>query len=298
MITQAKIHGPIKHGDYHKQTAQRGDVDYIMSQSELKIFNENPWKWRNGHKLKPSKEMAFGSLVDCLVLTPDEYVDRFVIEPDTYPSAKEGDKPWSNNATFCKAWHKEQKASGKTIITPEQLSNANLVVQKLNDHPIISTVLKGCSTQVAISAVWDADGFKIPLRGCIDIAPIADPFTQWLFDLKVYESANPRKWANSVYDYALDVQAALYLDIWNAAIPAGEAFRNSFGHVIVEPESPFFMCPRMLSTSFIEAGRAKYESALRLYCECLADNHWPGYSESTLDDMPGIGICEPSAYML
>lgn len=297
MITNASILGPIKHGDYHKQDVQRGDPAYIMSQSELKVFNENPWKWRNGYRLKPSKEMSFGSLVDCLLLTPDDYASRFVVQPATYPAAKGEEKPWSNNATFCRDWNAEQKAKGLTVISPYELDAANFIREKAAQHPVIGTVLFGCESQVAISAVWqDESGIKVPLRGCIDIAPVGK-FETWLFDLKVYASANPRQWANSVFDHALDVQAAMYLDIWNNVSRFVGTPRNAFGHIIVEPDAPFFMCPRMLSTSFIEAGREKYESALRLYCQCLKENKWPGYSEQTLEETE-IGICEPSAYML
>jgi hypothetical protein len=265
---------------YKRQDAKRGDRAFIMSRGELVEFNTCPIRWRNGYREDGTKETEWGSLVDCVLLDNDNFYDRYAIAPAEYPVTKKGVctgemKPWNWNATFCDEWRAAEEARGKEVIKAERYSAAVQAVEVLKADEDVFTLLRCSKKQVMIQGVYhDADTqIDVTVRGLIDLLPL-EHFTDSLVDLKTCNSAAPRPWAKAVYDYAYDQQAALYLDLYNAA--TGED-RNIFRHVIQESYPPYQFEKRMLSTDFIRIGRTRYVKALKRYCACLQSGVWTGY---------------------
>ena len=64
---------------------KRGEKSFVMSRTELVAFAENPAKWiAGGETREETKAMTFGSILDCLTTTPDAFLKRFIVAPDTY----------------------------------------------------------------------------------------------------------------------------------------------------------------------------------------------------------------------
>jgi len=70
-------------------------ADQIVSKSMLWKFAKNPRRYRDSPPMTITDAMRWGSLVDCMALTPDRFASSYAITPETYPSAKEGPKPWN-----------------------------------------------------------------------------------------------------------------------------------------------------------------------------------------------------------
>ncbi len=299
---------------YHApQKARRGSPEFVMSRSQLERFAQCPRKWIRGAETESTAAMSWGSLVDCLVLTPQHFEAVYAIAPTTYettgmmcPVCKSVTdskkcrtcktdriespvrKDWNLNSETCQEWVKAQQTAGKTITSEGRVSDAWKAIARLNEDEEIKAILDCSKRQVAVNVEWHDDSeIVVPFHCLLDLVPDPkSPFGDTIFDLKTTDSADGAKWAKTVYNWNLAFQAALYLDAMNAS--AGTKYRN-FGHVISEADEPYECTHRLLSAEFLDLGRADYMAALKRYCRCLKSNIWPGFDTD---------IVEPSAWMV
>jgi hypothetical protein len=272
MFTNCKI---VKAGanqvEYRAQNCKRGDAGYIVSRSDLTDIRRCPHKWRYADTTSDngSKSTEWGNLIDALLLCNG---DNIAVTPETYESSDGKIKPWNWNANTCKAWRTEN--IGKIITNPSDKRLAEYAVSMIKNDSTIAPVLDKASCQVWIAGEWRADGLAIPVRALVDIVPKHIPV---LVDLKTTKSASLRDFARSIYFYGYHVQAAMYLDMWNAAVPDDK--RTGFYHIVQENEYPYETAKRRLDNNWIQLGRAEYKKALEIYAQCLKSGNWPSYDE-------------------
>ena len=267
--------------EYHKQDAKRGDKDYSMSRSELVEFASCPAKWILGPQSDDSTPSTnWGSMIDCLLTSPDKFDELFAVAPETYPDTKTGEpKPWTGAANFCKAWKAEQ--GDKTIIKSALKLDADAAVKAILENADVSELIKVSRKQVFALGFWKdaATKLDIPVRVLIDLVPPADhpQFGKWLSDFKTARNGDPAAWARVVDDQAYDVQAALYSDIYTAATKED---RSDWVFALQENVAPFHVVSPMpaLTAEFLQWGREKYQAALTRYAQCLATGVWPSYA--------------------
>lgn len=285
---------------YHRQDAKRGDPQFAMSRSELMLFASCPARWVAGFSPKETDATAFGSLMDCLLTDGGRFAAKYAIQPEMVHASKsmkcvqsdevaEGDLiPWQDckEAREWKAGHKDQ-----IIISHEEHAEADQAREKLLSDPIIGKLWACSDNQVMAVAEYPDPKTKliIPVKVLIDLAPRKDSdFAGDLADYKTARNASPRAWVNVIDDRNYDCQAALFMDVYNAA--TGED-RYEFLHIVQENLFPWQVGRRIVSTKFIQLGRDKYLSALSLYCSCLKANEWPAWEVEW-------GISEPEPYMI
>ncbi len=295
--------------EYVKQSVQRGHPDYVMSRSDLMEFSKCPSRWRRGYREAEEGTDAteWGSLIDCLLFDQERFNDRFAIKPATYPSEKEGDKPWNGNSKWCKNWMEEQ--GEKVCIKSEDFQLANAAHKRLSEDDTISEILRTSDFQVYCTAEYrDRDtGIIVPVKTLSDIVPKdhRDPmqkaydsestFINSIIDFKTGKSANPSWWPREVHSRGYDMQAALNLDVYNAAT---KEERFEFYHIIQESFPPYEISFPILSADFVDLGRNLYLTALKSYARCVKDNRWPGYNERYETIIPGHPIIDPEGYMI
>lgn len=323
-FTNAKIIGEnVSSADYRKN-AKRGDPAYVMSRSDLMEFAWCPSRWRAGYDDDGSKATEWGSLMDGLLLDAEHFDERFAVTPKFYPAdGKKGEEPsmklWTFQANYCKEWRNDRK--DKEIVKWDDYEEARKAMAVLREDSDIVAILAGSQRQVMVTANYfdEATKLTIPVKGLLDIVPaIKGEFGSMAVDFKTCASAGLRPWAKAVYERGYHVQAALYLDLWNAA--TGEN-RSCFGHILQENYAPWQVGKRYLSSdgvgghgesmagemidfavdrtgAFISLGRSKYQSALEKYAQCLKSNVWPGYERYHGSIMPGWENVEPELWMV
>jgi len=287
LLTAGKVLGPISDPSIYRSfqsdiypkdihPCERGDRNYVMGRSSLMEFYRCPNRWKNGYESEDSKATEWGSLVDCLFLTPEAFKNRYSIAPETYPDSKTGEpKAWNANSNWCKEWIAEQE--GKEVIKHKFFGPACDAVKVLESDLEVKLLRECSQTQVMATASYhdEETGIVVPLRILIDLLPDVDSkFGKSLADFKTTNCAAMRPWAKHVFDFGYDMQAALYLDVWTAN--TGED-RVEFRHVVQESFAPYQTERRLLSVESLEIGRNRYKTALQKYCQCLATNAWPGY---------------------
>ena len=283
---------------YHSQAAARGSKDLVVSSSLLRsVFVKCPQAWLDGWSLAASDSLEYGSLFDVLVLTPDQFDSRYVLQPATYPAEgkKKGDpvevKKWSNNATFCKDWNKAQEESGKQVVSEKELDDAKAAADRLFRDPQIKAFIASCEKQVWITGEWhdEATGLVVPVQCLIDLVEREVPLTaQRIGDLKTTKNAALLPWARWARFAGYDIQAAWNLDLFNAATNRSI---DIFEFVLSESEFPYQTGrrvaiqtnsgdPEMDEGSALVAGRRQYRKMMASYCQCLKTGKWPGYDDT------------------
>jgi hypothetical protein len=297
----AKVHvGAVNPDAYHAQEFERGDKRLAMSPSSLKAFGQCPSRWRAGYNSPESDAKDFGSLLDCLALTPDLFETRYAVSPATYPAEgkKKGDptedKPWNWNATFCKDWRKDQ--GGKRVISQSELAEAKAAVAALRRDSVIADFIDASDTQVLVTADYhdEATGLVIPVRCLMDFVPRKDSeFPKSLGDLKTTRSAALQPFTRFAFQMGYHVQAGFDLDLFVAA--TGED-RCNWCFILQENYPPFQTGKRLLSEDFITLGRVEYRRLLAAYCWCLKNGKWPSYDD-TDEAIQGWSLIAPEPWM-
>jgi len=274
--------------EYRKQEFPRGDPRYRVSRSDLCEIAACPHKWMAGSPDDDTPSTQWGTLLDALLLGGELNI---AVTPENYEDDKGNPKPWNWNATVCRQWRKENE--GRIIVKPDVFAQAELAFKRIRGDPVIAVILKDADFQVWIEAEFQG----IPVKGLIDIAP-KDPGGVALVDFKTTASAAVRQFGRAIYNFGYHVQAAFYLDLWNAA--TGEK-RNTFLHVIQESGEPYEIGRRMLDADWLTLGRGMYESAIELYARCLKTGIWPSYDDMDAPNnmkVDGWTVTSPEPWMI
>ena len=225
--------------DYHsKFTLNRDDIfhkDSWMSKSALwELRSSSLWKWKNHPKQYTTKCMVWGSLVDCLLTSPIEFDDLFIVHPTTYKApktAKKGaeiiDKPWNANATVCKEWIKSNDV--KTIINQETLDEAHKAAKIIIEHKAAAWIIENSQKQVFLHGKYKG----------LNVKCLADfiPPSVFLADLKTVHDFSMKGFESAIYKYGYHVQAGWYLMVWNQMHP--NDFRERFQIVWQNSAAPY-----------------------------------------------------------
>lgn len=288
-IVSSKIVGEnVDYAEYSNQVVARGHPSFVMSRSELVEFNHCPIRWLNGFVNKDSDATGWGTLIDCLVLTPDKTQDLIAVCPSTYRNEKGEEKPWTFQANVCKEWKKKQ--NGKLIVKYEDWQEAQYAAKLIKDE--FAMPLAGAKRQVWCEGLYrdKLTELDVTVRCLIDLVPLDG---HSLLDLKTCSNAAQRAWRKVCYEYGYHLQAAMELDLWNKAM--GDE-RDTFRHILQENYRPYQMARKTLDLEFISLGRLTYLDALRRYCRCLKTHDWPGYDEK--DNLDGWQQIGPDPYMI
>lgn len=306
-FTNCRIVGDmVNPNDYHAEQVMRGMPGYVITRSSLLAFNSCPKKWINGWRVAQSESTEWGSLIDCLVLTPSRFEETYAVEPSTYPApkdctavkkgkCKEGDPiPWDNKANYCKDWSAAQ--DGKEVISAKLYESAKKARSIVQYDDLAMRLITNCQKQLWVEGDYfdAATKLTIKVKTLIDLVPgNGGEHRSSLADFKTTRSAHPRTWAKMVTTYGYDCQAAMTLDLYSAA--TGQD-RNTFLHIIQENVPPYQTARRILSMELVALGRMKVLAALERYCRCLKSNHWPDWDEG--GQYSGWSIVEMEAWML
>lgn len=104
-----------------------------------------------------------------------------------------------------------------------------------------------------------------------------------IYDIKKVRSANPREIARRIVEYGYDIQQEVYKRAYEKLEPAALG-RSDFVFLFCEIEPPYEVVPARLDGAFREIGRMRWEKALTLWEQLLAEGSWPwpGYSDGAI----------------
>jgi hypothetical protein len=219
-----------------------------LSYSSLKHALGDMRKWEmymRGEIKYESPALSFGSLYDCLLLTPTEVPDKFTVMPDEELTAGikavnvKNTKEYKRRVSEFEA---EAEEAGKTVVTEDEWTTAKDMITRLDDEGLLDRVLQGGSAQVEFNEIIDG----IPLKGFLDY-----DHPDYVLDSKSTRSVD--KFRYDVNSFCYDIQAYLYLKVTG---------REEFFWLVQEKSDPYYPALVKCSQKTLFAGEMKVEQAL------------------------------------
>ena len=181
------------------------------------------------HNDTRTKPKALGSLVDTLVLEPDQFDGRYVLQPATYETEKTSGrgankitetitKPWNLNSHTCKAIAEEIAATGKEIVTEYDLNKATAIKADLMSNAEAALAITEGEKQV--SFVWVDEDTGVKCKGRADLVN-----TGTIDDLKTTIDASPEGFRRAIGRFLYYVQAGVYTAAWLQLTGDAKEFR-------------------------------------------------------------------------
>lgn len=255
--------------DYHTRLQlNREDIfaeDSWMSKSKLwELKDSSLFRWRYyPNEFAGSKFSDWGTLIDCLVTTPDEFDD--ITAPCPYPNFK---------TTVAQEFRDELRAAGKIILDETGRRNLEMPVghdvfeaaEILMADPIAGPVIKASKKQVILTMEIQGVRFK----ALLDLAPENEAV---LYDIKTTSDLSFSGMSKKIASLGYHVQAYLYLKLWNAAYPNDQ--RKNFRLIWQGQNPPYEVVVTEIPAADIEAGGEWAASALDRLIEAAKADKWP-----------------------
>lgn len=256
----------------------------VVSKSTLADFMASPYRFKYNldHGVRKTSEgMALGSLVDCLVLTPELFSEQYLCEPVRVQLKKDG-SPYSDGRQD-PAQREEWAAKaeqGINVISEEQLARGREIADLAKQSLAYERLFVG-DTFVSQVGMWvyltELGGQKLAcpvvVTGMLDICPTGDNATK-LWDLKTTSAdvGNTTKLSYTMEDFHYGMQAALYTDLWQLC--SGESEPRSFSFMFAGTVPPLMTRAVHVGDDTIELYRAEYQNAVHDYCIAYHLNEW------------------------
>lgn len=277
-ISKPGLYSGIPIDQYH------GDICEGPSASSTtlrKIFNDSPAEYWVNSPFNPDREedtsekaaYALGRAAHHLFLGEKGFRNMFVEQPATYRGEKGEVKPWSNNANVCKAWNKERRAEGKTVLKTEDFENIVGMAKKLgSNHLVKQGVLNGL---VEHSLFWRDGRTGIWLKARPDVIPT---HSGEVTDYKTTVSVQRDDIVRSIGDFGYHQQAAL---IGEGLLVVLGVQMTTFTFLFQKKTKPWSVREVFLKDGAIVDGAACNTFALGVMAGCLKSGVWPGPGEET-----------------
>jgi len=229
------------------------------------------FKYDRDHPQPPKREFDLGHAVHTLVL--GEGHDLVVVD---YPDWKKAD---------ARAERDEAYDAGKVPLLPKEKKQVDAMAKAIREHPLAGPLFAPGTGIAERSLYWTDSATGIRCRVRPDWLKQMPGLTLCV-DLKTTKDANPEAVSRAIRDYSYHQQDAFYVDgIWAAMQP--EDVRFIF--VFISKTAPYLITVRELTQQDRDIGRARNERALRIYADCVANDHWPDWT-GPVTEIPQIGM--------
>jgi PDDEXK-like domain of unknown function (DUF3799) len=236
--------------------ALRNPADGRVHWSDLKHMARSPAHARHAltSRKEPTPAMRIGSAVDSII-----FGGRSVV---TFDGVRRG-----------KLWDEFSAANSAAIVlSAKESCDARGAVDAIADDPTAAVLISSGKTQVVCQ--WEHMGLPFAAgiqgeRGGLDVLG-----SDWIADLKVTSTTEPRAWERQAWRMLYPAQLALY--------------RSAHPHVKrcyiigVEARAPHCVTVLELSASSLELGDKMVASWCESVRACEASGHWPGYVQTPI----------------
>lgn len=191
-----------------------------LSNSDIKMLLENPYKYKIGYKKPKSENLALGSAVHSLILEPENFKRDFLVMPDLNLRTKEGKEEKAK-------LEYEAESSGKILIKDESYKKALDIVDNFKQRSVFDMFKNGVAE---VSFFSEINGIKCKAR--------PDYFIQdkgIILDLKTTSQENgasPDNFLKAIANFKYYIQAKWYMLLTGA---------KEFYFVVLETESPYML---------------------------------------------------------
>ncbi len=232
-----------------------------LSYSSLKHFRKSPKhyiKYLTEPRVSTDATLQ-GSVIDCLVLTPEMFEKRFMIFNKPNTRTNKGKAELLKMETIA-------MQNKLTLVTQEMVDVANRAKESLYYHADARVLLEHMTkTQVKIQ--WRDRATKLPLIGYVDFETRCWG-EHFIVDLKSTRDADPDEFIRDIFKFDYELQCGAY----RAGYMRTKFAFPYFIFLCVETSEPFNVSVNFCEPKFIEASEQEFYGALRAFRYCM-DNH-------------------------
>jgi PDDEXK-like domain of unknown function (DUF3799) len=250
-------------------------------------------------KKEVTPAMRFGNLVDCLVLTPDDFPDKYIIVPEdmparpssaSYETFERGGKNAPHVLSAIKRWQEfeamvqEQENAINTaaidqaaaaglppprtkrieVITQEWFKEALLIANRVHTNPVSKKYL-AMIEQTQVRMKWRNRETDLPVVGFID-----GDSPSVIVDFKTAEDASREGFISQAYKLGYHIQCGAYLD---GAATLQHRYPD-YVNIVVEKSPPYGVAVYRADKDYIKLGSAHYQFLLQSILYCKENNLW------------------------
>lgn len=284
-ISKPGIYSGVPISIYHQQLTVRPSA----SRSGLwSVFDKSPAHYFARSYLNPgraddadeSEALLLGRAAHHLLLGEANFAEYFVFEPTAYPDATGLLKPWNNNATFCRDWHKAEKATkGRDVLKPRHLGLIRGMAIGLGANPLVhdGEILNGL---IEHTIVWQDEETGIWCKIRPDAIPMA---SDDVADLKTIADITDDGLEKAIGENGLYLQGAMTRIAWRKVF---DRQLTSFNLVFTEKTEPHVARVRGMVDADLDLGEDVFRASLDLMKRCLDSGSWPGPGGDQTDAQP------------
>jgi len=269
------VHESVPFATYRADDIKQHDdrntvIGKAVSKSLIVDFMDDPAAWKASPAKAQTSAMKAGSLLDCLLTTPEEMNSRYTISPYA---------DFRSNAA--KSWRDDQIASGTEVVKEDQIAFATDQANAIMAKPEAAKLIRGAMKQVAFR---HHTKYGFDSKGLIDYVP-TDPET--LVDLKSCEPGaleSKRSLQRHIFEWGYHVQAGAYAEGYSIA--SGEE-RAKFKFIFVTSKYPLRVAVIELPLAAILFGADLYRAGMKRFSECMESDRWPSIWDGEIKlDLP------------
>lgn len=272
VVTQPGIYPDMPIDVYHADPVPGGSLSSSGARKLLDPSCPALFKWERDNPTPPKREFDLGHAAHKLVLGEGEEI--VVTEWDDWRT---------------KAAREERdaiRATGAVPLLAHEGEQVQAMADAIRRHPLAGPLLAPGNGIAERSIYWTDPATGVRCRVRPDWLIIRPEVTA-IVDLKTTTDASPDAVSKAIETYSYHQQGALYIDGVQAAGLAPEGARFFF--VFQSKKPPYLVTVRELADQAQDIGRARNERALRIYADCIANDHWPDWTGPTTE-IPQIGM--------
>lgn len=230
--------------DYHAAQGEGSTLLKAIDSKSVIHAIENPFVENDAS--------IMGGALHAKLLMPESLEAEFIVCPKMDKRTKAGKEAF---AQF------QEQAVGKSIISEDNMGLVDGMAKAIVGHDLANKMLSNGEAEFSYFTECKETGLGLKCR--------PDYVNKdALIDLKSARDASPREFAKAIANFKYHIQAAYYLDVYNAA--NGTDIKD-FYFVVVENSAPFAVAVYKLDELAIEHGRERYKKALRALAEFRKD---------------------------
>ena len=247
--------------EYHQDPVPGGSLSCSGAKKLLRPSCPAVFAWEREHPKPPSAAMELGTAAHRLVLGTGQEIA--VIDA----------KDWRTNKAKDAA--DDARAAGMVPLLTADHDQVQAMAAAIREHPVAGPLLCHGGVRAEQSWFWPDPEFGIWRRARFDSHRLAASGRVIITDYKTTVSADPGKFAKTVYDLRYHMQAAWYLDAADGVL--GAATDAAFLFVAQEKTPPYLVTVCELDADAVRAGDTANRTAIEIYRDCQATGIWPGY---------------------
>lgn len=227
-----------------------------ITRSNLEMILTNPARYISDLRVRPNRDMKFGTAVHTAILEPDKFATNYVRDEKHDMRTTKG--------KLMKAEFEEQN-KGKEILTDVEMQMIDGIRNGVHKHAGLHEALDGSLKEHTV--FWLDQTTNILCKAKMDILTLG---LSKSIDLKTTRDSSPKGFGHDVMDYNLYMQAAFYSD----GIFATTSIFPTFLFAAIEKSEPYPVQLYELPTDLLDLGRKRYLRGLETYKYLCETNTW------------------------